>query len=82
MEFSKPVFNRKKTGFLSFQSSRFLDGFERLSADGYFSHDSSHSENVATARRVFVTSITTDKTQQCILQNAEEDYVVQNSASI
>ena len=49
---------------------------------GYFSHDSSHSENVASARRVFVTSITTDKTQQCILQNAEEDYVVQNSASI
>ena len=25
MECSKPVFNRKKTGFLSFQSSRFLD---------------------------------------------------------
>ena len=64
------------------EKCRCVYGFERLSADGYFSHDSSHSENVATARRVFVTSITTDKTQECILQNAEGDYVVQNSASI
>ena len=56
---SKPVNmvkNRKNPFFLIY-SSRFLDRFERLSADrGYFSHDSlSHSENVASARRVKVT---------------------------
>ena len=33
-------------------SSRFLDGIERLSARGYFLPDSSHSEIVASARRV------------------------------
>ena len=42
----------KKTAFLIY-SSRFLDGFERLQVcRGYFSHHSSHSEIVASARRV------------------------------
>ena len=51
-EWSKPIKNRKKTAFLIY-SSRFLDGFERLQVcRGYFSHDSSHSEIVASARRV------------------------------
>ena len=59
-EWSKPIKNRKKTAFLIY-SSRFLDGFERLQVGrGYFSHDSWHSEIVAsrlvgyvTAREVF-----------------------------
>ena len=53
---SRNGLNRSRTGkkpvFLIY-SSRFLDGFERLQVGrGYFSHDSSHSEIVASARRV------------------------------
>ena len=33
---SKPVKNRKKSGFFKIYSSRFLDGFERLSAEATF----------------------------------------------
>ena len=58
---SRNALNRSRTGkknpFSSIYSPRFLDGFERLSADrSYFSHDSSsHSENVASACRVTAT---------------------------
>ena len=46
--------NRSRTGkivFFLMYSSRFLDGIERLSAEATL-HNSSHSENVASARRV------------------------------
>ena len=56
MQNSRNGLNRSRTGkkpFFLIYSSRFLDGFERLQVGrGYFSHDSSHSEIVASARRV------------------------------
>ena len=48
---SKPVKSKKKTRSLIY-SSRFLDCFEMVVGRGYFSHASSDSENVASARRV------------------------------
>ena len=48
---SKLVKSRKNSFFLIY-SSRFLDGFEWLSAEATFHTTGSHSENVASARKV------------------------------
>ena len=42
---SKPVKNRKKPGFYNIHSSRFLDGFERLSAEATF-RTTAHTEKM------------------------------------
>ena len=53
-QYSKPVENRKNPVFIIY-SSRFSGRNWTVVCRGYFSHDSSHSENVASARRVLFT---------------------------